>query len=82
MDRRAARPDNRRGSRSGQIHEIARECQFQFLHTSAPLPRKIEFECRITWFQAAIAWWDAQTRALIELHNSGVFRLSFVEEVA
>ena len=43
---------------------------------------QIEFECRITWFQAAIAWWDAQTRALIELHNSGVFRLSFVEEVA
>ena len=41
-----------------------------------------EFECRITWFQAAIAWWDAQTRALIELHHSGVFRLSFVEEVA
>jgi hypothetical protein len=43
---------------------------------------QIEFECRITWFQAAIAWWDARTRALIELHNSGVFRLSFVEEVA
>ena len=43
---------------------------------------QIEFECRITWFQAAIAWWDAQTRAFIELHNSGVFRLSFVEEVA
>jgi len=43
---------------------------------------QIEFECRMTWFQAAIAWWDAQTRALIEPHNSGVFRLSFVEEVA
>ena len=43
---------------------------------------QIEFECRMTWFQAAIAWWDAQTRALIKLYNSGVFRLSFVEEVA
>jgi hypothetical protein len=42
---------------------------------------QIEFGCRMTWFQAAIAWWDARTRVLIELHNSGVFRLSFVEEV-
>ena len=43
---------------------------------------QIELECRMTWFHAAIAWWDAQTRALIEFNNSGVFRLSFVEEVA
>jgi hypothetical protein len=31
---------------------------------------QIEFECRMTWFQAAIAWWDVQTRALIELHHT------------
>jgi hypothetical protein len=31
---------------------------------------QIEFECRMTWFQAAIAWRDAQTRALIEVQTA------------